>query len=159
MVLFSKLEGYLAKKCVLHQMCSKNTTRVWKLCLTWIFEAHHYCISSMKNALCIKYALGIQLALKKCALLHFVLKTAFHEIESVSSMKNAFSIKSAQRLQLALVRCVFYTFCVKNYSKNYSKTFKSYLTWKIRSTSNIEYNSLLATGFYSILFKLPFTKF
>ena len=70
----------------------------------------------MKNALCIKYALGIQLALKNCGLLHFVLKTAFHEIESISSMKNAFSIKSAQRLQLALVRCVFYKFCVKNYS-------------------------------------------
>ena len=31
-LLFPKLKGYLAKKYVLHEICSKNTTRCWKLC-------------------------------------------------------------------------------------------------------------------------------
>ena len=89
MFLFFKLEEYLAKKCVLHQMCSKNTTRCWKLCLT-LFCVKTYLLPNfkdllLKNAFCIKCAQRIQLAVENCVWLNIVLKTTFGQILRMSS--------------------------------------------------------------------------
>ena len=81
MVLFSKLEGYLAKKRVLDQISSKNTTRCWKLWLT-SFCVKNYLLPnlkhvSLKNTFYIKSAQRIQLAVENCVSLQFVLKWSF----------------------------------------------------------------------------------
>ena len=70
MVPFSKLKGYLAKKFVLHQMCAKNTTHCFKLCLT-SFCVKNYVLPNYKHVLlrnnfCMKSAQRIQLAVENC---------------------------------------------------------------------------------------------
>ena len=111
MVVFSKLEGYLAKKFVLHQMCSKNTTRCWKLCLT-SFCVKNYLLQNFKDVLlrnkfCMKSAQTIQLAVKNCVGLQFVLKTTFCPIISMSCYKIRF-IWNLLKEYNSLLKTVFY---------------------------------------------------
>ena len=85
----SKLYRYLAKKCVLHQISSKNTTRCWKLCSTSFcvqnFLLPNYKDILLKNAFCIKSAQRIQLAAENFVSLNLKLKSSFCEISRIFS--------------------------------------------------------------------------
>ena len=125
----------------MHEICSKNTTRCWKLCLTSCCVKNYllpnYKHVLLKNAFCMKSAQRIQLAVGKCVWLHFVLKTTFCQIISTTRcrklcltsccvknyllpnykhllLKNAFCIKGAQRIQLAVENCLWLHFLLKN---------------------------------------------
>ena len=147
MVLFSKLEEYLAKKCVLHQMCSKNTTRCWKLCLT-SFCVKTYLLPNfkdllLKNAFCMKSAQRIQLAVENCFTSVWVKMFLFFKLEGYLAKK-----------------CVFHQICSTNTTRCWKLCFTSvwikmflffklegYHAKKMRFPSNVlkEYNSLLKT--------------
>ena len=117
MVLFSKLEGDLLKKCVLHEMCSKNTTRCWKLCST-SFCVKNYLLPNFKDVLlrnkfCMKSAQRIQLPVKNCVWLHFVLKTTFCQIISMSCYKMRFAWNVLKEYN-SLLKTVFnFILCLK----------------------------------------------
>ena len=79
-----KWSFFLAKKYGLHQMCSKNTTRCWKVCLT-SFYVKNYLFPNfkdvlLKNAFSMKSPQRIQLAVENCVLVYFVLKTTFAKL-------------------------------------------------------------------------------
>ena len=124
----------------MHEICSKNTTRCWKLCLT-SFCVKNYLLPNfkdvlLKNAFCMNSTQTIQLAVENCVGLHVVLKTTFCQIISTTRcrklcltsccvknyllpnfkdvlLKNAFWMKSAQRIQLAVQNCVLLQFELK----------------------------------------------
>ena len=68
----SKLWGYLAKKCVLHQICSKNKTGFWKLCYASFCVQTYFC--QMIRISCLKMRFGSNLLKEYNSLL----KTLFH---------------------------------------------------------------------------------
>ena len=112
MVLFCKLEGYLAKKCVLHQMCSKNTTRCWKLCLTSFCVKNYLLPNSkdvlLKNAFCMKSAQRIQLHVENCLTSVWVKMFLFFKLEG-------YLIK----------KCLFHQMCSTNTTRCWKLCFTS----------------------------------
>ena len=113
---------YLARKCGLYEISSKNTTRCWKLCSTSFcvkdFLLPNYKDILLKSAFCIKSAQRIQLAVENCVSLHFKLKSSFLRNFKDILQKNAFCIKSAERTQLGVENCLT-SFYVKIFLLNF----------------------------------------
>ena len=114
---FCQIIACLAKKCVLHEICSRNTTRCGKLCLT-SFCAKNYLLPNfkdvlLKNSFCLKSAQKIQLAVWKLCLTSFCVKNYLLPNYRHVLLKNAFCMKSAQGIQLAMENCVWLHFVLK----------------------------------------------
>ena len=99
---FAKFEGCLAKKCVLHEICSNNTTRCWKLCFTsvWIIM---FLFSKLEGYLAKKCVLhqmcsnNTTLCWKLC-LTSFCVKNYLLTNFKHVLLRNKFCMKSAQRI-------------------------------------------------------------
>ena len=137
----------------MHEICSRNTTRSWKLYLT-SFCFKNYLLPNfkhvlLKNAFCMKSAQKIQLALWKLGLTSFCVKNYLLPNYRHVLLKNAFCMKSAQGIQHALENCIWLHFVLKT-------TFCQILSMscsKIRFAWNLlkKYNSLWKTVFDFIL--------
>ena len=100
----------------MHEICSRNRTRYWKLCLT-SFCAKNYLLPNyrhvlLKNAFCMKSAQKIQLALWKLCLTSFCVNYLLPNYRHVL-LKNAFCMKSAKGIQLGLENCIWLHFVLK----------------------------------------------
>ena len=101
----------------MHEICSRNTTRCGKLCLT-SFCAKNYLLPNfkdvvLKNSFCLKSAKKIQLALWNLCLTSFCVKNYLLPNYRHVLLKNAFCMKSAQGIQLAMENCVWLDFVLK----------------------------------------------
>ena len=145
----------------MHEICSQNTNRSGKLCLT-SFCAKTFLLQNfkdvlLKNAFCMKSAQKIQLAVWKLCLTLFCVKNYLLPNYRHVLLKNAFCMKSAQGIQLAMENCIWLHFVLKTtFAKLYACLAKKmHFAWNLLK----EYNSLLKTVFVFILcWKLPFAK-
>ena len=135
----------------MHQICSKKTTRCWKLCFTSFcvknFLLSNYKCILLENAVCMKSPPRIQLAVVNCSTSFCVKNFLFSNYKDIFR-KNLFCIKSAQRIQLAFEICVALHFVLKR-----SVCEIIMISWKkMRFASNLlkEYNSLFIIVFQFI---------
>ena len=137
----------------MHEICSKNTTRFWKLCLT-SFCVKNYLLPNykhvlLKNAFCMKSAQRIQLAVENCLTSFCVKNYLFPNFKGVLlKMRFTWNLLKEYNWQF---KTVFDFILCKNYIlPNYKHVLLKY-AFRMKSPKRLQLAVDNCVGLHSVL--------